>query len=139
MSDLGFTYRTRKNKDLEILHRGRLASTLRGHEAEDFLAETESESENDAQQLMARITANYKHGNERLASQHPRNRRQKRRAGGLTGRSAGGATAGHLARAALFVYPAPRGQGSLPRPLGYLYVSRPCNSSAARMNADAPE
>ncbi len=75
MSDLGFTYRTRKNKDLEILHHGRLASTLRGHEAEDFLAEIESGSENDAQQLMARTTGNYKHGNERLASQHQRNRR----------------------------------------------------------------
>ncbi len=41
---------------------------------------------------------------------------------GLTGRSTGGATAGHLARAALFVYPAPRGQGSLPCLPGYLYV-----------------
>ena len=75
MSDLGFTYKLKKNRDLEILHRGRLASTLRGNEAEDFLAEVEAGSEHDAQQLMARITGNYKHGNERLASQHPRNRR----------------------------------------------------------------
>ncbi len=41
---------------------------------------------------------------------------------GLTGRSTGGATAGCLARAAPFVYPAPRGQGNLPRPPDYLYV-----------------
>jgi len=75
MSDLGFTYRTRKNNDVEILHHGRLASTLRGHDAEDSLTEIESGSEHDAQQLMARVTGNYKHGNERLASQHPRNRR----------------------------------------------------------------
>ncbi|MES2959508.1 MAG: hypothetical protein V4792_15055 [Pseudomonadota bacterium] len=75
MSGLGFTYRLKKNKDLEIHHHGRLASTLRGQDAEDFVAEVESGSEHDAQQLMARITGNYKHGNERLAGQHPRNRR----------------------------------------------------------------
>lgn len=75
MSDLGFTYRTRKNKEVEVLHHGRLASILRGHAAEDFLSEVESASEHDAQQLMARVTGNYKRGNERLASQHPRNRR----------------------------------------------------------------
>ncbi len=40
----------------------------------------------------------------------------------LTGRSTGGATAGRLARAALFVYAAPRGQGVLPCLPGYLYV-----------------
>ena len=73
--DLGFTYRTRKNGDIEILHRGRLASTLRGTDAKDFLAEVEVSGAADAQQLMARVTGNYKHGNERLASQHPRNRR----------------------------------------------------------------
>ncbi len=41
---------------------------------------------------------------------------------GLTGRSTGGAMAGHLARAEPFAYPAPRGQGVLPCPPGYLYV-----------------
>jgi len=72
---LGFTYRSRKNGDLEILHRGRVASTLRGNDAKDFLSEVEVGEDSDAQQLMARITGNYKRGNERLASQHPRNRR----------------------------------------------------------------
>ncbi len=42
---------------------------------------------------------------------------------GLTGRSTGGATAGRLARVAQCAYPPPRGQGSLSRPPGYLYVS----------------
>ena len=73
--DLGFTYRTRKNGDIEILHRGRLASTLRGNDAKEFLSEVEASEDADAQQLMARVTGNYKHGNERFASQHPRNRR----------------------------------------------------------------
>jgi hypothetical protein len=73
--DLGFTWRQRKNGDVEILHRGRLASTLRGNEAADFLAEANGSELIDLQPLMARITGNYKHGNERLASEHPRNRR----------------------------------------------------------------
>ena len=73
--DLGFGYRTRRNGELEILHHGRMASTLRGSDTDDFLAEVEAADEDDAQQLMARITGNYKRGNERLASQHPRNRR----------------------------------------------------------------
>ena len=73
--DLGFSYRSRKNGDLEILHHGRVASTLRGHDATDFLSEVEACDQVDAQQLMARITGNYKRGNERLASQHLRNRR----------------------------------------------------------------
>lgn len=73
--DLGFTYRPRKNGEVQVLHRGRLASTLRGTDAADFIAEVQSGNEADAQQLMARITGNYKHGNERTAADHPRNRR----------------------------------------------------------------
>ncbi len=73
--DLGFTYRVRKNGDVEIFHLGRLASTLRGSEADDVKQEAQEEGSAVAQQLMARVTGNYKHGNERAASQHPRNRR----------------------------------------------------------------
>ena len=74
-SDLGFTYRNRKGGIVEVLHRGRLASTLRGIAALDFLWEIESSAASDAQRLMARLTGNYKRGNERVASSHPRNRR----------------------------------------------------------------
>jgi hypothetical protein len=72
--DLGFTWRARRG-EVQVHHRGRLASTLRGHDAQDFLAEVEGADAAAAQQLMARITGNYKHGNERLAGEHPRNRR----------------------------------------------------------------
>lgn len=58
-----------------ILHRGRVASTLRGGDAEAFRAEVDGLGTAEAQQLMARDTGNYPRGNERLASQHPRNRR----------------------------------------------------------------
>ena len=73
--DLGFTFRTRKSGEVQILHRGTLAETLRGASATDFLADVSECAASDAQQLMARVTGNYKHGNERLAASHPRNRR----------------------------------------------------------------
>ena len=73
--DLGFTYRRLKTGDVEILHQGRRASTLRGQDARDILGEIEASGAGEVQQLTARLTGNYKHGNERLASQHPRNRR----------------------------------------------------------------
>lgn len=74
-TDLGFTHRERKDGAVEVLHRGRLAATLRGADALDFLQEIQTADPADAQQLMARLTGNYKRGNERLALQHPRNRR----------------------------------------------------------------
>lgn len=72
--DLGFSHRRRKTGEVQVLHRGRMAATLRGAAAEDFLAEVAGGDAGDAQQLMARMTGNYKHGNEQLAAQHPRNR-----------------------------------------------------------------
>ena len=45
-----------------ITHHGRPATTLRGRRAADFLQDVES---GDPQELMARLTGNYKRGNER--------------------------------------------------------------------------
>ncbi|KNZ32451.1 MAG: hypothetical protein AD742_11915 [Methylibium sp. NZG] len=73
-TDLGFTHRTRKTGEVQVLHRGALAATLRGVAAQEFLAEVAEGSGADAQQLMARLTGNYKRGNEKLAARHPRNR-----------------------------------------------------------------
>lgn len=67
----GFTYSLRKNGDVELRHHGRPAGTLRGAVAAQFLIDVES---GDPQQLMARLTGRYKHGNERTAKNHPRNR-----------------------------------------------------------------
>jgi hypothetical protein len=74
-ADLGFTFRRRKDGEVQVLHRGRLASTLRGADALHFLSAVQAGTPSDAQQLMARVTGNYKRGNERLAAEHPRNRR----------------------------------------------------------------
>lgn len=71
--DLGFT--TREASDgIVIFHRGRKAATLRGSKAEAFRSEMARLPEPQQQQLMARLTGNYKRGNERLARNHPRNR-----------------------------------------------------------------
>ncbi|HST85219.1 MAG TPA: hypothetical protein VLL08_26000, partial [Kineosporiaceae bacterium] len=72
MSDApeGFTYRLRKNGDVELFHHGRPATVLRGAAAARFLIDVGSD---DPQELMARITGNYKRGNERTAKKHPRN------------------------------------------------------------------
>jgi hypothetical protein len=67
-----FAWTQRKNGDVVISHNGRQASVLRNAKAEQFVADVGFD---DAQELMARLTGNYKHGNERQASNHPRNRR----------------------------------------------------------------
>ena len=53
-----------------IRHHGRKATTLRSAVADQFLADVEH---GDSQELMARVTGNYKRGNERVAKNHPRN------------------------------------------------------------------
>ncbi|KUJ70283.1 hypothetical protein ACZ90_05175 [Streptomyces albus subsp. albus] len=67
----GFDCTRRADGTVVITHHGRAAGTLRGARAERFLAEVES---GDAQLVMARWTGAYKHGNERAARRHPRNR-----------------------------------------------------------------
>jgi hypothetical protein len=72
--DLGFRHRTAKGGEVFIHHRGRLATTLRAAAAEAFLTEIDGASFAEQQQLMARLTGNYRRGNERTAKNHPRNR-----------------------------------------------------------------
>ncbi|WP_122816711.1 hypothetical protein [Nocardioides pantholopis] len=67
----GFAYVVRADGSVLITHHGRTAAKLRGGRAAEFLAEVED----DPQLAMARWTGNYRHGNERVARQHPRNRR----------------------------------------------------------------
>ena len=66
----GFDYQERGGT-VRINHHGAHATTLRGQRAAEFLARVERE---DPQELMARLTGNYRRGNERVAKQHPRNR-----------------------------------------------------------------
>ncbi|MCG5452992.1 hypothetical protein ACFYL6_16500 [Micromonospora sp. NPDC007208] len=66
----GFRHEQRADGTVVITHHGRVAGTLRGARAAEFLAEVDD----DPQLVMARWTGNYRHGNERTAKQHPRNR-----------------------------------------------------------------
>ncbi|MFT7684811.1 MAG: hypothetical protein ACI9FB_000152 [Candidatus Azotimanducaceae bacterium] len=63
-TDLGFT--TAKIKDgYTILHHNRAATQLRGARAQKFEMSMETMSFPEQQQLMARLTGNYKRGNEK--------------------------------------------------------------------------
>jgi len=73
--DLGFTFVVKKDGSVVVHHRGRLAATLRGQSALEFIDEVDGADLDSQQQLMARLTGNYKRGNERTASNHPRNKR----------------------------------------------------------------
>ncbi len=66
----GFDYEVRGDS-VVISHHGKTATVLRGRKASDFLNEVDSGV---AQHLMARVTGNYRRGNERQARKHPRNR-----------------------------------------------------------------
>jgi hypothetical protein len=66
----GFAYEQR-GPEVVITHHGVRATVLRGHRAADFLADV---ADGDEQELMARLTGNYRRGNERTARNHPRNR-----------------------------------------------------------------
>lgn len=61
-SPTGFEYTVRKNGDVIVTHHGRQAAVLRGRKADKFLSQLETR---DPQELMARMTGNYKRGNER--------------------------------------------------------------------------
>ncbi len=65
-----FEWVRRDNGDVVISHHGRVATTLRGRRADEFV---EDVGDGDGQDLMARLTGNYKRGNERDSQKHPRN------------------------------------------------------------------
>jgi len=60
----GFTFATRKSGEVVIRHHGRVAGVLRGRLAARFLVEVDAGGV-DLQTRMAKLTGNYKHGNER--------------------------------------------------------------------------
>ncbi len=73
--DLDFTFRVSKSGEVYISRNGKEITILRSLTAQAFLEDVAGATLVEEQQLMARITGNYKHGNERLAAQHPRKRR----------------------------------------------------------------
>jgi hypothetical protein len=60
-----FDYRTSKDGRVFITWHGRQVKILKGRAAQKFLADITDLDGRDAQLIMARITGNFKHGNER--------------------------------------------------------------------------
>lgn len=75
MIDLGFSFQATDGGDVRIARGGRVVTTLRGAAAREFLADVEGADDDGIQQLCARVTGNYRRGNEAVAREHPRNRR----------------------------------------------------------------
>jgi hypothetical protein len=65
--DLGFTFIGTKKGEIIINHYGRKATTLRSNRAMEFKEDIDTSTFDEQQQLMARLTGNYKRGNERSA------------------------------------------------------------------------
>lgn len=74
LDDLGFAFNIFKNGNVQITHHGKLATTLRGNKAASFIENMSAAEFIDQQQLMARLTGNYKRGNEKSAKKHSQNR-----------------------------------------------------------------
>jgi hypothetical protein len=64
-ASLGFSWTETKDGRVRIARDGRVVTTLAGEQARRFLGRVDGASVDDAQQLMARATGNYRHGNER--------------------------------------------------------------------------
>ena len=71
--DLGFTYTSKTNDETLIFHFGKRATVLRKDKSRYFLEDMEGLDFASQQQEMARLTGNFRRGNERVAKDHPRN------------------------------------------------------------------
>ncbi len=68
LEDEPFSYWSTKDGKVFIQWEGKQVTTLKGTKAARFLAEIEASDSHAAQLLMARLTGNFKHGNERSIS-----------------------------------------------------------------------
>lgn len=60
-----FTYQTTKDGKVFISWYGKHVTTLKGEKAKKFLADVDGLDDREAQLVMAKVTGNFKHGNER--------------------------------------------------------------------------
>ena len=61
-----FTYRITKDKKVFISYEGKHVTTLSGKKAEDFIKKIQNAEGKEAQLIMAKVTGNFKRGNEKL-------------------------------------------------------------------------
>lgn len=72
--DLGFEHHITKNEQVLIKRDGTIVTILRGKQAHSFMAKIDQLRFVEQQQWMARLTGNYKRGNEKKSKNHHRNR-----------------------------------------------------------------
>lgn len=63
--DLGFSYKINKNESVFIQRKDKVITTLRGGKAIEFINKIQNLSMEQEQQYLARLTGNYKRGNEK--------------------------------------------------------------------------
>ncbi|TMW70900.1 hypothetical protein [Alteribacter natronophilus] len=65
LNELPFSYQVTKNNTVFLMYEGKQIKTLKGKEAEKFLRKAEAaENEKEIQLLLAKVTGNFKRGNE---------------------------------------------------------------------------
>ena len=69
LEDSPFEYRKYKNGNVSVFYNSKEVTILKDKDAQKFTARIESASEQEAQMIMAKITGNFKRGNEREAKQ----------------------------------------------------------------------
>ena len=72
LDDDVFAYRETKDNIVHISWYGKRVMTLKGPQARKFLAKVADLDGKEAQLVMAKITGNFKHGNERATKKTPR-------------------------------------------------------------------
>ncbi|WP_372998726.1 hypothetical protein [Lutispora sp.] len=61
-----FSYKLSKDNKVFIFWHGKQVMILKGKESEKFIAKIERADKMEAQLIMAKITGNFKHGNEKM-------------------------------------------------------------------------
>ena len=74
LSDQPFSYTVRKDSSIDVSHEGRSVMLVTGAEAARLTRKLAGASAEEVQMALAKITGNFKRGNERIAANHLRNR-----------------------------------------------------------------
>lgn len=72
LDDEPFSYQSNREGKVMLYYQGKLVRTLNGEKALKFLAEIEDAGDSEAQLIMAKITGNFKRGNEKLSAKRSR-------------------------------------------------------------------
>lgn len=72
LADEPFSYQASKDGKVLLYYQGKLVRTLNGEKAARFLVQVVDAGDTEAQLIMAKITGNFKRGNEKLSAKSRR-------------------------------------------------------------------